>query len=242
MRMRKHGYPRNPPGLRFARSAARVSSAPVHQPSSIRPPYRGIDQGPVSCANAPASVRPEPETGTTGTRSDLCASNPRQRSSTCMRNMLAADLAKWRPQACCAYTCPAKPHRILPRRPGEWGWRGAPSGHGAQFGVEAALVLSAAILLDDALVDHPVDLGNGLPETLLGGVPVTRPYGLQHQLHGRAHARTQCDVVCAAFDGLPSPFPSGLNVCQGISRRRFGATARKRALLFRAPHGKSIER
>ena len=73
-------------------------------------------------------------------------------------------------------------------------------GLGQRFdaGVEPALIAGSAILSDDALRDHSVDLGHGRLETGLCGVLVTFLHGEQDLSESRTQPRAQRHVVGAA--------------------------------------------
>ncbi len=94
-----------------------------------------------------------------------------------------------------------------------------------------------AILLQDALRCHPIDLGHDGRKTGLGRSLVTTLDGLYDLPDRCAHARTKGHVVGAAFDSLAGALLCRLNVGQGSFRS--GVGPRKRALLFGAIRGKS---
>ena len=64
--------------------------------------------------------------------------------------------------------------------------------------------MSGAILAQDALSGHPVDLGHHGSETRLCGCLVAGFHCLQHFFDGRADSRAKRCIVRTAFDGLAS--------------------------------------
>ena len=66
--------------------------------------------------------------------------------------------------------------------------------------------MGCAILVQNALVRHPVDLGDHGGKGGFRGFLVTGGDGLENALDRGAHAGSQCHVVRAALDGLPGAF------------------------------------
>lgn len=69
------------------------------------------------------------------------------------------------------------------------------SGHCLQARIQAALVLCAAILLNQPFGDRFVDSRHGCLELGIGCGLVTGLNGLQDSLHSSSHARLQRNIV-----------------------------------------------